>query len=457
MKFKSYISLFVACAAAFSSCEKSAIDNFMVDDTVMLLNSGLVQGNVYLGLDDPYEIYVLKSGKGFQSANVSISVDEDVLTVYNETAKTPLSLLPADCYSITVGTLAMSNEDYQRPFEISWDRTRLAEVLAENPNVAIPLRLSVDTEGVNFNENKMTTVLQPMLSTPYVSLTTYGFTTGIMPTRQSSTEEDIYMTVSTNFIPKEDIDYSFSIDPSLIDTYNQEHNTAYKLLPEDAYRIDLDGWQIKKNMKSGRFKFTFVREALIPENGSSKFGDYILPLRLNSISSSNINPDKNVMLYVISVVASKLDKSKWSIVSCSSDIRTIEDWETVEGSNYVPDNLIDGTSNNYWRSIWSEPTDFPCEIVIDFGEDKDLYRVGIEAPASSNRKYYNSKSGSVEVASSPEGPWTSIADWTYPSKTASSYEFEVQPSTGRYMKFIIDESFDGTSKMAIGELNVWGE
>ncbi|MDE7458955.1 MAG: DUF1735 domain-containing protein, partial [Muribaculaceae bacterium] len=343
MKKISYLSIFAAYAIAFTSCE-SAINNYMVDDTVALLNPGLVKTNVYVGLDDPTEVYVLKSGKGFQGADVSISVDNAVLSAYNETATQQISQIPSDCYTITVSSLHISADDYQVPFVINWNRDRLAEALAENPNIGLPLRLSVSSSDIIVNENRLTTIIQPVVEQPVVAFSQSGYQTGLMPTRKSTLEELVYMDVKTNFIPSEDIDYTLSIDPTLVDEYNEQKGTNYKVLPVEAYDLNLDGWTIKKSMKSNRFHFTFYREALIPENGPSKFGDYILPIRLKSVSMSSVDESNAYVLYSVSVVASKIDKSKWTIYSCNSDIRTVDNWEKVEG-NYPPEYLIDGTTN----------------------------------------------------------------------------------------------------------------
>lgn len=455
MKKLSYISLFAACGLALASCE-SAINNYMVDDTVALLTPGLVTANVYTGLDDPTEVYVLKSGKGFQGAEVSIAVDDAVLSAYNADAAQTLSIVPSDCYTLTISTLHLSSDDYQVPFVINWDRQRLAVALAENPDLGLPLRMTVNSAGVNVNEDRLTTIIHPVIEQPSVSLVSSGYQVGLMPTRKSTLEELVYMDVQTNFIPSSDIEYTLAVDPSLVEEYNAKHNKQYKVLPAEAYQLDLDGWSIKKSMKANRFHFTFLREAIIPVDGPSLFGEYMLPIRINSVSMAGVDPDKSYVLYTVSVVASKIDKANWSIYSCNSDIRDIPNWDKVEG-NYPPSHLIDGTTNTHWRSIWSDPTSLPIEVIIDFGQDRDLYKVGIDSPTSTNRRYFNSKAGSVEVALSPDGPWTKIADWSYPSKGSASYEFDVTPSTGRYMKFIISESYDGTSKMALSEISAWGE
>lgn len=448
------MSLFIASSAIMMSCD-SAIDSFMVDDTISLMTPGLIKDKVYIGMNDPCEIYVLKSGKGFQEATASIVVDETVLDEYNDGTSTKLAIVPSDCYRFIVSSLDLKTFDYQKPFLIEWNRERLESVLAANPEIGLPLRLSVEGHNININEDRLTTIIQPSLDTPMLSLTSSGLVSGLMPTRRTSLIQDIYMAVAANFIPKEDISYQLIVDPSLVDSYNEEHGTSYKLLPEEAYSLSHDGWQIKKNMKSARYKFTFNREALIPENSSSKFGDYILPVRLES-SDAQIDPLKSVMLYSVSVVAANIDKRKWSVYYCNSDVRTVESWEKNEG-NFIPEYLIDGSTNTSWRSIWSKPADLPHEICIDFGGEHSLYKITINAPTGSNRRFFNSKSGIVSLAMSPDGPWIKIADWIYPDKVTASHTFEVEPTIGRYMKFSIGESFDGSSKMMIAEISAWGE
>lgn len=459
MNKKSYISL-LAAAIAITGCE-SDINNFMVDDSVWLLTPGLVEESVYSGLDSPCEIYVLKSGKGFQGATVSIEVDNTVLDDYNASApKTVLSALPSDCYTLSADKITLDKGDYTKPFTITWNFDRLSQALASNPNQAIALRMP-KPEGINYDEsrfdaNRLTTIIQPKIVTASVGLASSGLYTGLMPTRRSALVEKVYMNVTANFIPANDIDYTISVEPALLDEYNQANGTDYKLLPSEAYELSASSWTLKKSMNTSRFSFKFYREALIPENGPSHFGEYILPLRLSGLSSSLVNAGKDYVLYRVSVVASEIDKAKWSVLSCNSDVRTITNWDKVEG-DYIPDYLIDGTSNKYWRSIWSETQTLPYEIVLDLGTVRDLYRLGIESPASSHRKYFNSKAGRVETAESPEGPWTHNSAWTYPSKTSASAVFDLQPVSTQYIKIIIDESFDGGYKMAIGELNLWGE
>lgn len=460
MKNKFYISLLAACVAGLSSCE-SDIDNFMVDDTIGLNKSGLVEAEVYTGLDDPYKVYVIKAGKGFQNAEVTLAVDDAVLTEYNQANGTQFTALAADCYTVTVNKLSFGNEDYRKYFEIKWDRDRLAQALEQDPNVVIPMKMSVAETGIQVDENRLTILVHPVITTPKIGIKKSGLITGLMPTRSSAIEEEVYMEVVSNFIAQQDIDYSFEIDPSMVETYNLENGTNYKLLPEEAYSFKLDGWSIKKFMNNSRFHFTFKRGALIPEDGPSLFGTYLLPFKLKSVSSSNIDQDNVVVLYTVDVVATKIDKAKWTIVDCNSNIADDPDPNTAKG-DYGPENLIDGTSTKAWRSVWTVHQDLPYLITIDLGVNRDLYKIGFEAPTSANRRYSNSKAGYVEASLDGE-TWTKIADWTCANKNLAAVEFEVTPTTARFIRFAVTEVFGKVSgakndnATSIAEINAWGE
>ncbi len=463
MKNNLYITLFAAAAFGFASCGND-LDMYMVDDTVGLLNSGLVEAAVYTGNEDPTSIYVMKAGKGFSSASASIAVDQTVLADYNSLSSTitKIAELPEDCYTISVADVKFSAEDYRLPFEIKWNRDRLEEVLAENPNQGVPLRMTVQTDAA-VDESRLTTIIKPVLDVPYVSLERYNLVTGVMPTRDDAEEIELYFKVTSNFIAQRDITFDIEIDPTLVEDYNTANGTAYKVLPEESYTIDTTG-EIKQHLNSNYFHMTLKRSVLVPDGAPTLFGDYILPVRLSSISSSQLNPEKSVMLYAISIAATKVDKAKWSVIDCNSSLLDDPDATDAEKANNGPDALIDGTTTKFWRSIYRTPQDLPYYATIDFGRMSAESRVGFEIPASSNKRYANSKAGYVELSEDGVN-WTKVGDWTAPSVATQSVEFDVTPTTARYMKFVITEAFkkmtgsgikNGNST-AIGEISVWGE
>lgn len=460
--------------AGLASCS-SDIDNFMVDDTIGLLRPGLVEANVYTGLDDPYKVYAIKAGKGFQSVDVKIAVDDQVITDYNAeidakleadpSAKVAakLTALPADCYSISVSSLGFSKEDYKLPFEIKWNRDRLAEVLAEDANVAIPLRMTVGESDINVDKNRLTTMIKPVLEVPHIGLEakSTGLIKGFQPTRKSAAEQDVYMKVEANFIAQQDIEYTLEVDPTLVDEYNEAHGTDYQMLPEDAYRTEFEGLTIKKYMSDSRFKFTIVRTALIPDNAPSKFGNYLLPIRLTALSSSNIDNDHNYVLYPVEVVSAEIDKRQWSIVDCNSNIAEDPDETTAKGA-YGPEKLIDGLTNTVWHSIWTVEQDLPYIFTIDLGAKVSVFKLEYKSPTGGEKKNSNTKSGYVEGSLDGE-TWTKFGTWEAPNKNAATVNVDIEATSVRYIRFYITEVFGTISKVnnpnatAMAEINVYGE
>ncbi|MDE5554416.1 MAG: DUF1735 domain-containing protein [Muribaculaceae bacterium] len=477
MKNKLYISLFAAAAVAFSACE-SDIDNFMVDDTVGLLNSGLVDAKVYTGVDDPTKVFAIKAGKGRQSADVSISVDPTVLEEYNTTASTKLKELPSDCYSISVSKLVLTTDDYRMPFEISWNRDRLEAALADDPNQVIPLRMSVTSIGT-IDDERLTTLVRPVLEQPLVAFARYGLVKGdVNATRGGVAEQKVFFDITANFIAQRDINYTLEIDNSLIDEYNAENNTNYRPFPEGSIKMDLEG-KINEFLSTSKFNLVFVRSVLVPDNAPSNFGNFMLPIRLKSLSSSNIDADKSVILYTVSVEANKLEKGKWSIVECNSDLNDDPNATESEKANNGADALIDGSTSKWWRSfyryhapdekkpdpendeLYNKYCNLPYYAVVDFGRLTAVAKVGFEIPASSNKRYANSKAGHVELSLDGVN-WVNVGTWSSPSAATQAVEFDVTPMTARYMKFVIEDVFKDMStankkSTGIGELNVWGE
>lgn len=461
MKNKLYITLLAACAVGFSSCH-SDIDNFMVDDTIGLLKSGLVEVEVYTGVQDPLNVYVIKAGKGFQSAEVTLAVNDQVLTDYNEAENTTYTALPADCYSITLSSLSFSKEDYRKAFEITWDREALEAALEADPNSVIPVEMSVAETGVQVDNKRLTALIKPSMETPTIELAETGYVIGLTPTRRSATEEDVYKDINANFIAQQDIEMQLEWDETLIDEYNQAHGTSFVALPQEAFRISSYTWTLKKYLNSVRYKFTFIREPLVPENGSSKFGNYMIPLRLVSAKSGDVNytitEGKDYMLFTVDVVAAEIDKSKWEIVSSSADADITNDPDKATSeSDYGLGNLIDGTTSKTWRSVWNKNPEVPMWVVIDLGVERDLYKIGFDNPTGSNRRYANNKKGHFEASLDGEN-FETIGTWEAKTQTVANVVTEVKPTTARYVKFVIDEVYKpAEARTSIAEISMWGE
>ena len=112
MKKHKTIQFIVAALFIASACTDDR-DNLMVNDQIGLLHSTYTETEIFRGMDTPYQLFVIKSGKGKQETEVSISVDETVLQSYNTDNGTSIQLLPSDCYTILQPALRLNDSDYR--------------------------------------------------------------------------------------------------------------------------------------------------------------------------------------------------------------------------------------------------------------------------------------------------------------------------------------------------------
>lgn len=461
MKTQLYLSILAAAAMGLSSCQDDA-NNFMVDDTIGLLNGGLVEVEVYDGVEDPLNFYAIKAGKGFQNADVTLAVDNDVLIAYNEANATQYEALPAECYSISIPTLNFTKDDYRKSFQIKWDRAALKSALEANANFVIPVRMNVAETGVNVDESRLTALIHPSVEIPTLGLNIYGFTTGLTPTRRSAIEEDVYFEVQSNFIAQNDIDIKFTVDPTLVAEYNEANGTSFEVIPDDAIRFETEGWTLKKYLNSTRIKFTFVREALIPEEGSSKFGSYMIPLRVTSAKTGNVDYNfregEDYMLYTVNVVAAEIEKTGWTIHSYSDQASIANDPDAnVAKGNYPLENLIDGATSTVWRSVWSVKPELPCEVVIDLGQERDIFKLRLNNGATAYRQYNGVKAGTYSVSLDGES-FTEVGNFSFAAISTAQSEAEVGPCRGRYVKLTFTEMLaNAKNGLQLAEFSAWGE
>ena len=80
MKKHKTIQFIVAALFIASACTDDR-DNLMVNDQIGLLHSTYTETEIFRGMDTPYQLFVIKSGKGKQETEVSISVDETFFRV----------------------------------------------------------------------------------------------------------------------------------------------------------------------------------------------------------------------------------------------------------------------------------------------------------------------------------------------------------------------------------------
>lgn len=96
----------------------------------------------------------------------------------------------------------------------------------------------------------------------------------------------------------------------------------------------------------------------------SKFttpGDYILPVKIKSVSQFEVSATMNIYPVKIRIMAKELNRIGWTATANSEET-------TGEGSNGAANKVLDGDLGTYWHSIWQNGSGqrvLPYEIVLD--------------------------------------------------------------------------------------------
>lgn len=437
-----------------SSCQDDR-NNDMVNDQIGLLNPEHTVADIYMGDDTPYNLYVIKSGKGLQEADVAISVDESVLTDYNTNKGTSYQILPGNCYSILQQSLNFNGSDYRKAFEIKWNMDQLS-TLQETTKYALPVQLKINNNSIQLSPERTSTIIMPQIIKPYLAFETPGlYSPTFMPTINDLEERELYVKVATNYNNRTDLTYQIEFDPQLITDYNKKNGTSYKMFPEGTCTLEKTTLTIPKNLNEAYFKVVFHKKGLMPDKETYLFGEYIAPIRITTASKYAISPEGDSFLYPISFQPDKIDKKAWKVLDFNSCINEEPQYAAMA---WQPEKMLDNDLATFWGSKWDAPKPFPYYFIFDMAKEYSLFRLGYDNPTGANAWRGNAKAGFIEV-STDNKTYKKIIDWEAPNTAARNIIFDIPTTKARYIRFVITSAFTPAGEGArinIAEFNAWG-
>ncbi|MEG2820548.1 MAG: discoidin domain-containing protein, partial [Muribaculaceae bacterium] len=196
---------------------------------------------------------------------------------------------------------------------------------------------------------------------------------------------------------------------------------------------------------------------LIPDANTFLFGDYVVPIRITSVSKFGISKDAATYLYPISFQPNELRKDAWTVIDYNNCVTQDETW--LNTLPWQPDKLIDNDLKTFWGSKWTTPGPMPYYFIIDLGEVYKLFKMGFDNPIGAESWRGNAKAGTVEV-SMDNKQWEPLVSWTAPNIQERSVRFGFPPKEARYIKFSVTEAFNMYQKgaqMNIAEIYAWGQ
>jgi len=428
-----------------TGCGEDARMHNMVDDTIYVMNYEENQVDVYDWGSFDYKLMVIKAGKGQFSTDVELVIDEQYLKEYNESEGTSYKLLPEDCYSISNKKVSFSKGDYENNFPIVFDTKKISDLQGKyNAEYVIPCRINSSNPAIQSLKPEMAySLIIPYVKDPYIEFKSPGVLTPPISIDPRQKEVKSNTTLVTIFENLWDITYKIEVDPQLLDDYNAtigDENEKFILLPESAYSLDESTFVMKPNSNESNMEFTIIKEGLM-DNGVNLFGNYILPLKIESVSKFQVNPDRSAQLVTVLFQPQNLDRSTWTVEASS---------EWIGGGE--KENILDDNLDTYWHSQWEGGNaPLPHILTIDMKKEHDVMAIELV-----QRMWYTDVRLAIFETSLDNIEYTKVGEMFFDALAAEpSMQIAIPSTRARYVKCIITES-NRVGNGAISEIYIKG-
>lgn len=275
--------IWLAAVLLLTGCIRDERDNFMVPDSFGINADDLLQEtSVHTG---NYVLGISKSGKGQASGKVSISLAETALPDYNEAHETDFKAVLPSLVSFDQEMLDFSVEDGTRTFTISWDPELMAQFIAEDTRYVIPLR--IQSQDLTVNEGRELVLLHLNRSGVSVPQTNVSRVVeakdvepgpgGEQPELQETLILDINLKPNVKYLG---LSFPVCVDNSLIDSYNEAHQTSYVPAPDGLVTLLDNEAVIEEGAIGGNFRVLLDKSVLMKDGKLGEFPDYLIPVRL---------------------------------------------------------------------------------------------------------------------------------------------------------------------------------
>ena len=275
--------IWLAAVLLLTGCIRDERDNFMVPDSFGINADDLLQEtSVHTG---NYVLGISKSGKGQASGKVSISLAETALPDYNQAHETDFKAVLPSLVSFDQEMLDFAVEDVTRTFTISWDPELMAQFIAEDTRYVIPLR--IQSQDLTVNEGRELVLLhlnRSGISVPQTNVSRVVEAKDVEPGpggEQPELQETLILDVNLKPAVKYlGLSFPVCIDNSLIDSYNQAHQTSYVPAPDGLVTLLDNNAVIEEGAMGGNFRVLLDKSVLLKDGQLGEFPDYLIPVRL---------------------------------------------------------------------------------------------------------------------------------------------------------------------------------
>ena len=389
-------------------------------------NSGKQEVTLYdTGESYAYTFSIFKSGSEpslTASADIYVLTQEELDNEYSDPEAVNYKLIGTDCYSIESTHLDFSATDRYKPVTVSLDPENIKSMITANPDAVwvLPLQVVSENDSVKCEKNEL------FLQITGVITPSFGFESSAVSVKEYSYGSAVTEKVALGLDTENswEINCEFAVDDAYRTAYNTKNKTIFQALPDGSYSFQ-DQMTLSPGTTNTELAVTINADQLEP-------GDYMLPIRIESVSIFGISSTNDVYPLTIRILGPLLDRTSWTIEANTQE-------PSGEGSgNGVPSCALDGDLSTYWHSSWQSGTHaLPHELIIDTKESYTFTQFGLVQ--RQHDSYMDAGTG-VFYVSDDKVNWTEVGTFTM-KKIHATQNFTLEtPVQGRYFKVQITQS-----------------
>lgn len=400
------------------SCEADHRNDNLMDSVVYLLNSNLQTADMYdVEEQSDYIIRAFSSGYEVTPSTLRIINATDALSDYNQSNGTSYKELDAEYYQMLSTSASVSKDDPHAQFIIRLHVDKMKS-LGDLSNYVIPLRLLSSQSPVN--QELSTILINPRMLETQVLVKDGGNVVECDLTQSTNLDFTTYV----EFDNKWETQTEYVYGKEVLDAYNKAHGTSYLPLPEEAFTFTPA--QLEIGAKEAATHIEIDRSKLSPASF------YTLAVQAKSNSMFKIG-EENTVLYHISLYPIFDDRSKWTLVACSS-------WYTGRGPELTIDGNVSTKFENRYNTIGEGDIE-TLPVTIDWNLGRDCYYAGMKLTRRNDSYVTDLKAGVIEMSDDGQS-WTPVQTFDFGTEKTVVGDFRTEEwlGAGRYLRLKMTES-----------------
>jgi hypothetical protein len=262
-----------------------------------------------------------------------------------------------------------------------------------------------------------------------------------------------FMTYSASYggqdYPGNDVEVTFMVNNSLIDSFNQVNGTHYAILPGKSYTLSHTSAVIPAGQLS-----TGPLSISVKTSGADAMDiltDYLLPVSIGK-AGEKVNDNLRTAFFKVRTQPElndypPYDRSAFSVIDFSSQ----------EANGEGPENgralfILDDNTSTFWHTQWQGASPGPPHYVtIDMGAVKTVH--GLYFLARQGNESGKPKDIQVMV-STDNTAWTNAGEFTLANTKDLQWQFTRSFIDARYVKVIVQNSYNA-SYTHLAELKIF--